>query len=201
MKQILYFIAAFLTFNASAAQFKYNELMLKDYDEMLQLVNTKLKQARSAEDQDAIEHLREVVKLILSRPDSDNMVAKLMPEVRKELTGYNAYEDVLSGLTAEELAVAKDDKAAPSVQATAIFVLGNLLAQIKPEVGSNADLRRIAERIKSAKLTINSGVKKDLKLRGMFSAQNPSEAAADILKSTPLKEAPKKETKPKSDED
>src|SRR5689334_3957682 len=134
MKTILYGFTALLSLTLSlqlfAAQFKYNELMLKDYDEMLQMVNGKLKKARSVgsnssddnvNDQEAVEHLREAVKLILSRPDSDNMVAKLIPEVRKELSGYNAFEDVLSGITAEAVAVVKDEKAANQAQATGIF--------------------------------------------------------------------------------
>jgi len=194
----------------STAQFRYNELMIKDYDEMSHMVNAKLKKARSVgsnssdenvDDQEALENLREAVKLILSRPDSDNMVAKLMPEVRKELLGYNAFEDTLSGLAAEAVAVAKDDNVANSAQATALVVLENLLAQIRPEVGSNTDLRRIAEKIKNARISISTGVRKDLKLRGMFVPKNPSELAKDILKAAPLKKVDKKSKKPTPEEE
>ncbi len=194
------------------AQFRYNELMIKDYDEMSQMVNGKLKQARSVgsnssdenvNDQEAVEHLREAVKLILSRPDSDNMVAKLMPEVRKELSGYNAFEDVLSGITAEVIAVVKDDKAAPSSQATGIFVLENLIALIKSEAGGNNDLRRILDRIRSGDIDVSDSVRKDMKLRGMFKTMNPSKAAKTVLKSLPPLADKKsgKKTAPKKDQD
>lgn len=196
---------------AYAAQFRYNELMIKDYDEMSQMVNAKLKKARAVgshssdenvNDQETIEHLREAVKLILSRPDSDNMVAKLMPEIRKELSGYNAFEDVLSGITAEQIAIVKDEKAAPSVQATGIFVLENLISLIKPEAVNNNDLRRILDRIRSADIDVSSSVKKDMKLRGMFKTMNPSQAARTVLKSLPpLKEKKAdKKTAPKDEE-
>lgn len=195
-----------------AAQFRYNELMIKDYDEMSQMVNGMLKKARSVgsntsddnvNDQEAIGQLREAVKLILSRPDSDNMVAKLIPEIRKELSGYNAFEDVLSGITAETIAVVKDEKAAPSAQATGIFVLENLIGLIKPEAVNNNDLRRILDRIRSGDIDVSDTVRKDMKLRGMFKSMSPSKTAKTILKSLPpLKE--KKETKqapPKPDEE
>lgn len=211
MKAFLLLLTIF-SLQTQAAQFKYNELMLKDYDEMLQMVNGMLKKARAVgsntsdenvNDQQAVEHLREAVKLILSRPDSDNMVAKLMPEVRKELSGYNAFEDVLSGLTAEEIAVVKDEKAAGSVQATAVFVLENLIAMIKPEAVNNNDLRRLLDRIRSADIDVPSAVKHDLKLRGMFKTPNPSKTAKDVLKSLPpleKKDDKKKKPAPSSDD-
>ena len=179
---------------ASAAQFRYNELMIKDYDEMLQLVNLKLKQARgvgsntsdeNVNDKEAVEHLREAAQLILSRPDSDNMVAKLMPDVRKELIGYNAFEDVLSGIAAGATATLKDENSPGSRQATAVFVLENLLAQVRPEVASNGDIRRIVQRINDAKIEIGNPVRNDMKLRGMFKTHNPSKLAATILKENP----------------
>lgn len=199
MRAMLYvFTAVFCLFagvQVTAAQFKYNELMLKDYDEMLKMVNSQLKKARdNVDDQEAVSHLREAVKLILSRPDSDNMVAKLIPEIRKELSGYNAFEDVLSSITAESITVVKDENAANSVQATGIFILENMIALVKPEAVNNHDLRRLLDRIRSADIEVTEGVRKDMKLRGMFKTMNPSEAAKKVLKSLPpMKE--KKETK------
>jgi hypothetical protein len=211
MKTFLTLFAALFCFQLQAAQFKYNELMLKDYDEMLHMVNAKLKQARAVgsntsdenvNDQEAIEHLREAVKLILSRPDSDNMVAKLMPEVRKELSGYNAFEDVLSGLTAEEVAVAKDEKASVASRATALMVLENIIALVKPESVNNNDLRRLLDRIRSADIDLEDDVKHDFKLRAMFKTPNPSATAKKVLKSLPplKKEEKKKAAAPKDAE-
>lgn len=205
MKTILYLFAAVFCLQLSAAQFKYNELMLKDYDEMLQMVNGKLKKARAVgsntsddnvNDQEAVEHLREAVKLILSRPDSDNMVAKLIPEVRKELSGYNAFEDVLSGLTAEQISIVKNEKSAASAQATGIFVLENLMTLIKPEAVNNNDLRRLLDRIRSADIEVSDDVRKDMKLRGMFKTMNPSKTAKQILKELPPLKEKKEEKKP-----
>ncbi|HMN68830.1 MAG TPA: hypothetical protein PKC28_09865 [Bdellovibrionales bacterium] len=176
---------------AQAAQFKYNELMIKDYDEMTAMVQGLVKKARAlnsddgAVDSEAIEHLREALKLIFSRPNSDNMIVKLMPEVRRELTGLSAYEDSLSSLASEALSVVKKDNAAVSHQATSLFILENLLGEIRPEAPGNEDLRRIVERVSEAKIKISDEVRKDMKLRGMFKTRNPSELADEILKGLP----------------
>ncbi len=201
-------LVGLLSLSASAAQFKYNELMIKDYDEMNHMVQAKVKKARAVgsntsdeniNDQEAIEQLREALKLIFSRPNSDNMIAKLTPEVRRELSGYGAFNDVISGLAAEALAVVKSEKAPPSQQATGIFLLENMLSEIRPEIGNNEGLRRVVEKIRDAKVEISSDVKRDLKLRGMFKAMDPSKLASDILKAMP-KEDPKKAAKAQSDD-
>ncbi len=203
MKTFLAFaLTALFAHQTQAAQFKYNELMLKDYDEMLQMVNSKLKKARAVEDndQEAVEHLREAVKLILSRPDSDNMVAKLIPEIRKELTGYNAFDDVLSALAAEEITIVKDKQAAGSVKATSLFVLTNMISLIKPEAVNNNDLRRVLDRIRSADIEITDSVKHDIKLRGMFNTPNPSKTAKEVLKNLPPLKTKEDKAKPTADE-
>jgi hypothetical protein len=206
MKTLICALLTLFCLETSAAMFKYNELMIKDYDEMNKMVQSKVKQARAVgsnssdenvNDTEAIEHLREALKLIYSRPNSDNMIAKLMPDVRRELQGYSAYEDSISGLTAEALEVIKNPKAATSQQATALFVLENILSEIRPEAGSNDDLRRVVERVKDAKIKVPNDVVKDLKLRGMYKTRNPSDTAADILKKLPKKE---KKPEKKADE-
>jgi hypothetical protein len=179
---------------AAAESYKYNTLMIKDYDEMSQLVQAHVKKARSisdgsgedtSRDGEAIEELREALKLIFSRPNSDNMVAKLTPEVRRELVGFSAFEDTISGIAAEALRQIGDKNAPVSQQSTALFVLENILAEIRPEAASNADLRRVIERVADAKIKISDDVKKDRKVRSMFTTKNPSEEAERILKSLP----------------
>ena len=197
---------------AHAAMFKYNELMIKDYDEMNQLVQAQVAKARAVgsnssdenvDDVQALAHLREALKLIYSRPNSDNMIAKLTPDVRRELVGYNAYEKTIASLVDEALGVAKNDKAAPSQQATSIFMLENILSEIRPEAAGNPELKKAVEKVKSAKTEISHTVANDMKLRGMFSPRNPSELAEEILKGLPAhkKETKKIVKKPKPEED
>lgn len=211
MKTLLAALTLTLALPAHAAMFKYNELVTKDYDEMSQMVQTLLGKARavgsnssdtSVDDAQALEHLREAMKLIFSRPNSDNMIAKLTPEVRRELIGYNGFEKTLQSLTVEALGVVKNEKAAISQQATALFMLENLLSEIRPEVPNSPGLKKLVENVKAADIEVSEDVRKDIKLRGMFKIRNPSELAAEILKSLPppKKADPKKVKKAKDEE-
>ena len=121
--------------------YKYSELMIKDYDEMLKMVQdmaAKAKHATSKEDNggegEAVEWYGRALKLIFSRPDSDNMVAKLVNEVRRDLQGFNAYEDSISGIADEALKNANDNELPTGIQSTALVILENILSEIRPSV-------------------------------------------------------------------
>jgi hypothetical protein len=169
--------------------------MIKDYDQMLAMVQGMVRKAHAATtgentggDGEAVEYLGRALKLIFSRPDSDNMVTKLVGEVRRDLQGFNAYEDTVSGLVGEELRIAQDDQAPVITQSTALVMLDNILAEIRPEVqAGNMALRNVVVQIKRADLKISDEVKRDRRLRGMFRTSNPSEDADRILKALPKK--------------
>lgn len=179
---------------ASGHRYKYSDLVIRDYDEMSKQVQIRIRNAHKANkngddssgDRAAIEELRDALKLIFSRPNSDNMVAKLTPDVRRELSGFSAYEDTISSLTAEALGIAKDDNATESQRSTALFQLDNILGEVRPEIGTNEDLRRVVQRIKDANVKISDDVARARKMRSMFSTKNPSQYAEEILKKTPL---------------
>ena len=171
------------------SNYKYNELMIKDYDEMLEMVQSFVLKAKEAAGEDgtsnedeAVSHLRNGLKFIFSRPDSDNMVAKLVPEVRRMMLGFNAYEPSVSMIADEALEAVSSRNAAPSIQSTSLFILDNILAEVRPEVGANTQLKAVVERIRDARITISKDVLKERKIRGMFETKNPSAQAAKILK-------------------
>ena len=192
MKTLLATLITILSSQVHAANYKYNELMIKDYDEMSAMVENFVQKSRdaageeetAASNAEAVSYLKEALQLIFSRPDSDNMVAKLVSEVRRELLSYTAFETTISELADEALATAKNENAAPSVQSTSLFILENVLSQIRPDVvnNNNEAFRGIIERIAKAKIKISNEVFKDRKLRGMFKNKNPSEIAEEILK-------------------
>lgn len=195
-KMLCLIAATFLALPAAqAANYKYNELMIKDYDEMLNMVQHLIKKGQKAtsstnakDDDDEgnnpelVEAYRESLKLILSRPDTDNMTAKLIPEVRRELSNMSVYESTVAGIASEAIQNVKNDKAATSVQSTSLFILENILGQVRPEIANNAELRKVVESIRDAKLKISPEILKDRKIRGMFQTKNPSEIAAQQLK-------------------
>jgi hypothetical protein len=171
--------------------YRYNELLTKDYDEMLAMVQGLVKKARQATskedgsngDAEAVEYYGRALKLIFSRPDSDNMVTKLVSEIRRDLQGFNSYEDVIAGIAAEAIRLAKNEQAAVIVQSTALVELENIMAEIRPEVNNgNTYMRDIVKTIRDADLKMSDEVKRDRRLRGMFKTKNPSEEARDLLR-------------------
>lgn len=207
MNKIIYAFLFALSLNATAHTYKYSELQIRDYDEMSSVVTKHVKAARkmssgdNGDDQGAQEELREALKLIFSRPNSDNMVAKLTPEVRRELVGMNMYESTIRSLTKEGIDAMKEEDMPVAKQATYLFMIENILSEIKPESQNNAELRTSIEMIREAKIKLNDDVKKDRKMRSMYPPFDPSEEAGkalDAIKKTQDKEKSKeKESKKK----
>ncbi len=132
-------------------------------------------------DQESVESLRQGLLLVLSRPNQDNMLAKLMPEIRKELNGLNAFEDSIDSLAQEALDGLNNTKLPVVVRSTYWFVLENILSEFKPEIRDKEDLKKTFVKIRDAKIEIPKDVKKDLKLRSMFKVESPSDRAKRIL--------------------
>jgi hypothetical protein len=196
---ILLFLVVFGA-GAYAHNYNYSDLMISDYDEMNQQVQVRIRNAHkktkggddNSGDKEAIGELRDALKLVFSRPNSDNMVSKLTPDLRRELGDFSAFEDTISSIVAESLSQVKDDTNSVAMRSTALFVLENALSEIRPEVSKNEDMRRIVQRVADAKIKISEDVIKDRKLRSMFKTRNPSDFADEILKSQPKKDAKEK---------
>ncbi|MCB0385716.1 MAG: hypothetical protein KDD43_10005 [Bdellovibrionales bacterium] len=179
---------------AAAENFKYSELQIRDYDEMLKDVTARVvsakkismeKQAEGADeegDREAIEILRTTLKLILSRPNEDNMVAKLIPVVRSELNNFSAFEDTLSSVADEALRAINNDKLPVVYRGTSLFILENLMSEIRPEIENKEEFKLVITKIRDAKIEIPEKVKNERKLRSMYNTKNPSTIAAAILK-------------------
>lgn len=195
-----YFLSLFV-FNALfldqtfAENFKYSELQIKDYDEMKNSVRDRIiaskkayldkqKKAKDTEEADrqAIEVLRNALKFILSRPNDDNMLAKLMPFVRSELNNYSAFEDTLVSLTQESVRSLTNDKIPSVYRSTSLFLLENVMSEIRPEISQKEDFKKLIEFIRDAKIIVPESVKNERRLRSMYRSKNPSEMAETILK-------------------
>jgi len=193
MRTLLTLVALVLAAPATSAErFKYNELQIKDYDEMTSMVRERLKKSAkimkgsdadgdSAPDQESIESLREALLLVLSRPNQDNMLAKLLPELRKELNTVNAFEDSLDSLAQEAIDGLGNKKLPVIHRSTYWFVLENILSEFKPEIRDKADIKKTFEKIRDAKVEVPKDVAKDLKLRSMFKVESPSDRAKRVL--------------------
>ncbi len=202
-------IIVMLLFSAPAKsiqKFKYNELQIKNYDEMLEKVNTHITKSRQLAikhqeqgddetgDQMAIDQLSEALTYILSRPDKDNMLTKLLPPIRKELVNYNAFETSLSLVVTDAITAIQSSKLPATYRATSVFVLENVMSQVQPLISTNKEMRSIIKKIRDAQLKVPPEVMNDRKLKSMFNTSSPSLTAEKILKKYPS-QPPINETK------
>jgi hypothetical protein len=168
----------------------YRELIIKDYDEMQAMMRKHLRAAHkivagadsnSEWEHDAKAELARAERLVLSRPDTDNMVAKLVPEIRHEIAAFGSYDDLLDIVTTESLEAFRPDMNLPVAEHTTfLFILENLMSEMKPNL---QDPRQLAlmERIRDAKIEVPHDVMAERKLQGMFLTDSPSDEARRII--------------------
>lgn len=171
----------------------YRDLMLKDYEQMLTSVRKHIRYAKqdfAAADEDpgaekaAFNQLEQALQLIFSRPDSDNSVAKLVPEVRRELALYDAYYKIVNDLARKGIQAFDRSLGVNTVTlATYTFMLQNLLGEIQVEARTNKQLRSTIQMIADANIKVPPDVIQERKLSGMFLSESPSSQAKRILKS------------------
>lgn len=182
-------------------QMTYRELMVMDYDQLYDMVIKHTKAAhkviRESEtnpewEVGAKQELAHAMRIILSRPDSDNMVAKLIPEVRREMALFGNYNDLLDTLANEGIkAFDSEMKMSVEMQTTYTFYLENLLGELQPMIKEDERARAIVERVRDAKIKVPYEVMAERKLQGMFLTESPSEVAQRILEKAGFKKKKK----------
>lgn len=191
-------LAVILLFNAPVLAelypHKFTELQIKDYDQMTQMVEDKVNESKEIAikmqeqgldeegDKAAINKLKEALELILSRPNKDNMVAKLAPTVRTELNNYSAFESTMTSVAAQAIKAIKNDSLSTVQRSTAVFVLENLLSEVKPVLSRNEDFRNMVRMIHDANIEIPDKVAANRKLTSMDPTPDLSKIAGILLK-------------------
>ncbi len=110
------------------------------------------------------------------------MVAKLTTEVRKQIGEFGSYDDILLAMTKEGIDAFDPNMRLPTVmQTTYLFLLENLMSELKPEIKEDPRQREFLEMIRDANIKIPREVMTERKLQSMFLTISPSEEAARIL--------------------
>lgn len=161
--------------------FNYSQLALKDLDQMNDLVNDKVKESKKVGSGKVVP-LKEALQAVYSRPDDDDMIEKVVGPLRTQLDEIESWEKSVSQLTDEAIGALKNPRPfKPVVQVTYVIFLENLLAELKPYLKSEGFERKIAERIRDAKIEVPKEAANERKLRTMKDTTSPSELAAKIL--------------------
>lgn len=172
---------------ARSGSYSYADLQMKTYDEMLSEVKTRVRAAERLLNEDdhhdeAKSKLKDALRLIFSRPDSDNMVSQLVPLPRTSLKNMESYETTIQELVVESIALVQSPNTEAKSQVTALTILTNVLSELKPEASNQPIVYEIFEQIRNAKIKVSDKAKKVLRLRSMTKPPpSPSDMAAQIL--------------------
>lgn len=195
MKTFLTLLAVFFVQTASAGLlFNYTQLMIKDLDQMNQIVLDKIAESRASDGEKTVP-LREALQAVYSRPDSDGMIEKLVGNLRTELDEHNAWEETLNKLTVEALNALRNPRAFNSkVQVTYQIFLENLMSELNPLIVPGSFERGLVEKIRDAQVKLSKEASAERQLRMLKAIQSPSDLAAALLKrATPSGQAEQKD--------
>ncbi|MFS4459627.1 hypothetical protein [Bdellovibrio sp. HCB2-146] len=166
--------------------FNYSQLMLKDLDQMNEMVLNKVEESKK-EENGKIVPLKEALQAVYARPNDDQMIDKVVGPLRTQLDELDSWEKVLSQLTDEAINALKNPKAfKPAVQVTYMVFLENLLSEVKPYLKTDGFERKLAERVRNAKIEVTKEAANERSLRTMKKSTSPSELANKILTEVPV---------------
>jgi hypothetical protein len=178
--------------NSNKGDFNYASLQLKDLDEMRAVVNKQIKKSeqflKDDDEGQAVTALQSALQYILSRPNRDNMVSQLVPDLRSKLRELDALEPAIDRITDAAIYKIKDKKNTARNRATQYFVLENILSEFKPESQINEELKKIFVKIRDAQIELDSSITNDMKMRAMYKKpESPSDVAKRIIGPSPEK--------------
>ncbi|MCB0414414.1 MAG: hypothetical protein KDD50_08780 [Bdellovibrionales bacterium] len=130
---------------------------------------------------EAVKILKKTLRMIFSRPDKDSMVQRILPDIRRRLTNLHSYDDTIEKLANECVYNIKSNKMAPVYISTCIFILENIMSEIKPTAKDNKVYKQIMSKIIEADLEVPRKVRSFRRMRGMFKTISPSETAKNIM--------------------
>lgn len=170
------------------------QLLIKSADQVNDLIEKRLdKAARSQASQEvdytegirtepeALSFLRDAMRIALSRPEQDGFRAAAFSRVDRELADLNANILVLQQLSDEGIGVLQSDDAATNVKATYVYLLDNMMAELKPSLSTRLWAKKIVENIRDARIEISEAVQKQQRMRTMALPMSPSVIAEGIL--------------------
>lgn len=174
-------------------EYDSQQLMMKNADEVSAIISRKIKRAQKFQSQqevnddigiisepEAVDALRDAMRIALARPDQDGSRANMFAQVRRELTDLNSFEDVLQDIADEGIYALKHPATSVRAQGTYVILIENMIAELKPDSKTNALYRKIIEQIRDADIEISDKLKNQMLMRSMGQPISPSVTAESI---------------------
>ena len=177
-----FFVTIILSFHVQAGLlYTYNQLTLKDLDQMSALVKNKLKESKSA-DAGKVVPIKEGLQAVFSRPNNDDMIEKISAPLRTVLEQEEATEKVFGELVAEAVnALTNTKNFKKEVQVTYAIFLENVISEFKPLLKKDGFEYTIVKKIADSSIELTKDAQRDRKLRLMQESTSPSEIAKRVL--------------------
>lgn len=175
-------------------EYKSRHLNIKDSEEVTALVHQKIRDAQSThiasnpDDVDgifveprAVEKMKDGMRIILSRRDSNGTLSEVFGHLRQELRTWNSFESTVSEIASEAIEALKNRATPVEHQVTYIQLLENLMAEVRPDLDENRALRNVVEKIRDADIQIFDKLKSHQLLNSMSEPVSPSETARKLM--------------------
>jgi hypothetical protein len=128
------------------------------------------------------EVLRGGLRILFSRPESDDLSRFYIDAYRTELLEDDNYVKVLAELSGEATRYLGQGATGISVQSTYVTILENILEEVRPSLKKGDKYRILVQKIADADIELSSELKNYRKLNSMETSISPSVLAQRILK-------------------
>lgn len=163
--------------------YKYYELQMFEVNKMEDLVKGKVKESQKSSSGKSIP-LREAFQAVYSRPNSDNMIEKVIGPLKLEMDRQDVWEESIENLVKEAIgALNNSSRFHKTVQGTYIIFLENIISEFQPKINEGGFEKHIIETIRDAKIEVTKEARLDLNARVMKErkSDSPSELASMAL--------------------
>ncbi len=182
-KNAILFILLFGVLAHAGLLYKYYELQMFEVNKMEELVKSKVKESQKSSSGKVIP-LREAFQAVYSRPNSDNMIEKVIGPLKLEMDRQDVWEEAIENLVKEAIgALNNSSRFHKTVQGTYIIFLENIISEFQPKLHEAGFEKHILEMIRDAKVEVTKEARLDLSARVMKErkSDSPSELASVAL--------------------
>jgi hypothetical protein len=179
------FVSFLYAHSTLAVNYNYTTLIFKDYPDLKPLVKNALKESRRfkyPKDGDKpIAPLRKSLKMILSRPDDDNLISKLSGDLIGDLEGMGVFSRVIDELVHEGEEDVYNKALSPKVRATSLVMMNNLLLLIRPLSLEDTRLATTVCKLADKDMKIPKDILKTTELTTMLKEPSPTNLAKKVM--------------------
>lgn len=182
---IIIVVSILYTSSTLAVSYSYTTLIFMDYPDLKPLVGNALRESRRfkypQDGERPVAPLKKSLKMILSRPDSDNLISKLSPDLISDLESMGVFKNVVQDLITEGKEEVFNKALNPKIRTTSLIMLNNILLLIRPLTLDDIELARTVCKLADEDLKIPKEILQNTELTTMLKEPSPTNLAKKIM--------------------